>query len=115
MLMLNGELAPAGTNIVMVHKDKGLAASGTAGDDGSYSLKMRGEDAILAGTYFVGATPPTAEVSQEDYDKAMAAGEELPEPDYSAFPAKYLDPKNSGVTFDVKEGPNTFDLDMKKE
>lgn len=115
-LTSSGQAAPVGATVVMIHKDKGITASGTADAEGNYSLKMRGEGAVLTGAYFVGVTPPAApEVSPEEYDKAMAAGVDLPGPDLSAFPPKYLNPQDSGVVFEVNEGDNTFDLDMKKE
>ena len=30
------------------------------------------------------------------------------------FPAKYRDPKTSGLAFEVKEGENKFEIDLKK-
>ncbi len=113
-LTSNGQTPPDGATVVFLHQEKGLAASGTVGADGRYSLKMRGGGAILTGKYFVGVTPPTVEMTPEE-QAAAATGGPIKGPEWPDFPPKYLIPESSGIEFEVKPGSNTFDLDMKAE
>ncbi len=108
----NGKSVPDGTSIVFLHKDKGITASSAIAADGTYSLRMRRGDAILVGDYQIGITPPTAEMSAAETEAAIT-GEAPSAKEWPEIPKKYQNPETSGVTFTVKAGENTFDLDMK--
>lgn len=108
----NGKPVPEGTSIVFLHKDKGITASSPIAADGSYALRMRRENAILAGNYQIGITPPTVELTPAEAE-AVNSGKTLPEKEWPEIPKKYRNPESSGVLFTVKAGENTFDLDMK--
>ncbi|WP_339728932.1 carboxypeptidase-like regulatory domain-containing protein [uncultured Gimesia sp.] len=108
----NGKPVSEGASIVFLHKDKGITASSAIAADGSYALRMRREDAILVGDYQIGVTPPTVELTPAEAE-AVNTGKELPEKEWPEIPKKYRNPETSGVTFTVKAGENTFDLDMK--
>lgn len=108
----NGKAVPEGTAIVFLHKDKGITASSAIAADGSYALRMRRKDEILTGDYQIGITPPTVELTAAE-EEAVNSGKELPEKEWPEIPKKYRNPETSGVTFTVKSGENTFDLDMK--
>jgi hypothetical protein len=113
----NGNAIPAGSTITFMHEETSLPAVGEISADGSYSLKMRGGDEILAGKYKISVVPAATGVADENTDmeayKAMMEGggtAATPEP----FPKKYQSAETSGETFEVKEGEsNTYDLDMK--
>lgn len=100
----------------MTHDDKRLVAAAEIATDGSYSLSMRGGKDILTGTYTVSVMPPPPpEMTPEQQQEAMFGGETPPEPEWPDIPKKYRSGSTSGVTFEVKAGANTFDLDMKTE
>ncbi|MCA9023254.1 MAG: hypothetical protein KDA74_24065, partial [Planctomycetaceae bacterium] len=73
----NGKPVPEGTSIVFLHKDKGITASSPITADGSYALRMRRENAILAGNYQIGITPPTVELTPAEAE-AVNSGKTLP-------------------------------------
>lgn len=87
--------------------DKDFAFSGTiAANDGAYMLKVK------PGTYKVAiATPAAAKIM------APPKGNAPPDPKKMQkiviVPAKYSDPDKSGLTCTVKEGRQTFDIDLK--
>jgi hypothetical protein len=108
---------------MFIHQGTSLPATGQTTSDGSYTLFMKGVGQVLAGSYQVSVSPPasgaTVDTSNEDaYAAAMEAGmqgaSEAAAPS-SPFPEKYQAVETSGVTFEVKEGPNTFNLDMTDE
>jgi hypothetical protein len=116
----NGNPVPAGSTITFIHGGTSLPAMGQIGADGSFKLMMQGGDQVPAGTYAVSVSPPpSAEISEETdmeaYKAIMEGGATAPKTPAGPFPQKYQSAETSGVTFDVKEGANTFDLDMKDD
>ena len=120
----NGKPVAVNSLVVFFNKDKGLTLSGPLDSLGKYSL-FAGDPkiGIPVGRYEVSVRPPVeaiAQVSQtsEDYKKMMQGGGEksLTAKPASApdIPEKFIDAKTSGLTFEVKAGPNTFDMDLSK-
>lgn len=112
----NGEPVPAGCSVVFMHQESSTPASGTTSADGSYTLTMRGEPKTLAGEYKVSISPPTSneqvDANTPGYEATMMEG--TPDTAQPApFPDKYMLPETSGLTFTVKEGSNTIDVEMK--
>ncbi len=108
----NGAPAPAGSSISLMHDETGQSAVGLIEEGGVYVAKMGGQKSILAGKYHVAvAGPPAAEMSDDDM-AAMYEGK-ADAPTASGFPAKFADVDNNGLTFEVKEGENTYDVDLK--
>ena len=107
-----GEAVPEGASIVFINKDKGLTASGAIGSDGSYSLQMRDGGDILVGSYQIGVTPPTTEMTPEEQEAVNLTGKMPAVKEWTSIPAKYRVPESSGIVFEIKEGSNEFDLDM---
>ncbi|MBC8869127.1 MAG: hypothetical protein H8E44_06900, partial [Planctomycetes bacterium] len=109
---------PADSTIMFVHDETSLPATGQIAADGTYTLMMEGGDQVPAGKYTISVSPPSSEISEETnmdaYKSMMEGGAEATAPT-GPFPEKYQAAETSGVTFEVKEGPNTFDLDMKDE
>jgi len=116
----NGNPLPAGCSIVFMHQEKSLPATGSIGADGSYSLQMGGKPEVMAGAYKVSLSPPAsaaatgADPSNPEAYKAFMMGKGAkPAEEKPPFPKKYQMADTSGLTFTVKEGPNTFDIDLK--
>ncbi|MFH1921436.1 MAG: carboxypeptidase-like regulatory domain-containing protein [Planctomycetota bacterium] len=113
----NESPAPAGCTVTFVHDKTSMAATGQTGADGSYSLQMRGEGKVPVGAYQITVSPPAgdAQPGSEDpeaYRAVMEGGGGGQAESKPAFPDKYLTATTSELTFTVKEGPNTFDVEM---
>ena len=107
-----GEAVPDGATIIFINKDNGITASGTIGSNGSYSLQMRDGGNILVGSYQIGVTPPTIEMTPAEEEAVNLTGKMPPVKKWPSIPEKYRIPESSGELFEVKEGSNVFDLDM---
>ena len=110
--------------VVFYNKDKGLTLTGTLDSLGKYSLTAGDPKiGVPAGRYEVSISPPVPAVVEvnpagADYQKMMQAGGDAapPAPSNAApdIPEKFRDAKTSGLVFEVKEGPNTYDFDLTK-
>lgn len=121
---LNGEPVPQGCTVVFL-SDKGFTATGQVGAGGNYQLSVVGKggsttSGVPAATYQVSVSPPASgEGAEGDYDaimeEAAKAGEGQPEESQAeaeVIPAKYQSSGTSGLSFDVKEGPNTINIPL---
>jgi len=106
---LDGSPAPAGSTIQFTDSTTGKASVGTIGADGSYIATTGGQQKIFVGTYKVSVVGPDPNISPE---AAMEPGFVPPE---DPIPEKYRDANTSGESVEVKDGENTYDLDMKKD
>jgi hypothetical protein len=123
---LNGDPVPEGCSVSFVSEEGAHTASGTVGAGGAYKLSVVGPEGrsndVPAATYKVCVTPPAAagaggSAEGADYEKMMeesAAGGDEPttEAETEAIPAKYQSTTTSELTFPVKEGPNTIDIEL---
>ena len=113
-----GTAVPVGSTVNFVHGETALPASGVTAADGTYTLRMRGGPRRSAGKYLISVIPPptqtaTAETDMAAYKAMMEGGAGAAKATTGPFPAKYQAAETSGLTFEVKEGPNTFDLHSK--
>ena len=113
----NGAPVPAGSTVNFTHDETSMAATGVTGADGSFTLQMQGEGEVLAGSYKILVSPPVqpqaGPENPEAYEAMMTGGDAAAaEQPTGPFPQKYQATATSGETFTVKEGPNTYDLDM---
>jgi hypothetical protein len=121
----NGKPVTLDSRVIFFNKDKGLTLIGVLDSLGSYSL-VAGDPklGVPAGRYEVSLAPPAPPVvemnpASSEYQKMMTAGGSAGPPPaaskvVSDIPAKFLDPKTSGLVFEVKEGPNTYNFDLSK-
>jgi len=115
----NGNPVPMGCTVVFMHQEKAVPATGSISADGGYTLQMAGRQEVLAGTYKVSVSPPAkdavaADPSNPDAYKAFMTGKTVkPAEEKPPFPKKYQTAETSGLTFTVKEGANTIDIDLK--
>jgi len=108
---------PVAANVSFMNTEKGYTASGAADSSGKYSLSSNGSSSIPVGKYQVAVTaPPAKEMTPEEAMEASMKSEDGSTPvAESAIPAKYNSPGGSGLTFEVKEGDNSFEVKMTKE
>lgn len=86
-------------NVSLYSPLAGTGSDGTIQPDGSFSIKR-----IQTGSYQVSVTPP---------EQVPPAEGETPKPQPKfSLPAKYTQGTTSGLTFEVKEGPNELKLDL---
>lgn len=120
-----GKPVTLGSLVVFSNAEKGLTLTGTLDSLGNFSLTAADPKVgVPAGRYTVAIKPPVEPVmevnqSSEDYKKMMQSGgpkavTQSKPPTASDIPAKFNDPKTSGLVFEVKAGPNTFDIDLAK-
>lgn len=121
----DGKPVTLNSQVVFYNAEKGLTLSGTLDSLGKYSLSAADPKlGVPAGRYDVKIIPPAAPVvemnqSSADYKKMMQAGGAGAAPAKPAdsapdIPAKFRDLKTSKLVFEIKEGANTFDLDLSK-
>lgn len=86
--------------------EKGVNMNSQLGADGVYEVIMAKGAGLPLGTYKVCVSPPPAFVP---------IGEPAPKKpkEYPNIPAKYRNFNTSGLTVEVKDGDNPFDIDMK--
>jgi len=109
---LDGKPLPDGMTVIFTPSKGGLPAIGKLGSDGSFSLKMKDGSDILVGEYGISVSAPVVEVDAAAAMEASMAGEEVAGT-ATVIPEKFLTPQSSKETFSVKEGANTYELDMK--
>ena len=121
----DGKPVALGSLVVFFNSEKGLTLTGTLDSLGKYSLTAADPKVgVPVGRYEVAVKPPVApvmEATQSDDYKKMMQGGGGPDTIASSKPAtasdipeKFNDPKTSGLVFEVKSGPNTFDFDLSK-
>lgn len=118
-ITIEGEPAEEGTVVTMIHAKGGHAATGAVAADGYFSMRFRDGTKLLTGIYKVGVAHTgaqfgSAEPGSPEYEKLMAAGgnvQNVPPP----FALRYTNPSTSGEEFEVAEGQNEMNLDLKKE
>lgn len=114
---LPGGASAAGCTVVFVSETSGAAGTGSVQADGTYAAKCQGAEGLPAGTYQVSISPPSQEMSEAEYATYMDASEadkkkmDAERADKEKIvPEKYRDAKTSGLTCEVKDGPQTFDI-----
>jgi hypothetical protein len=106
-----GNAVPEGCVVIFSPESGGESATGTVDSGGSFKLYYKGGTDIPVGKYKVNVTPAVVnETPQEAMERSMRKEKLKGE---SEVPQKYRRPETSGETFDVKEGKNTYSLDMK--
>jgi hypothetical protein len=90
--------APVSAGTVLLMSDDGQAASAELQSDGSYTLNCR------LGSFKVAVSPPPPADPLSNPDATTSAAVEIPQ--------KYHDFGGSGLTTEVKEASNTFDISL---
>ena len=112
-----GDNDPTGLKVVFADNSSGQAATGIVAADGTYALKQKGVEGLPVGSYQVTVLPVEPEMTDEEYDKYMSASSEeqeamdaAREEEIQFVPEKYLHGSTSGLTCEVSEGAQTFDI-----
>lgn len=117
-LTMDGKPLAAGTAVSFMQMEKGFLAFGLTDADGKFEVGSWNKGDMPVGTYKVMLAPPSAPTKPAKEVSASEAFEnpELLEPTVKAdFPPKYRDTNTSGLEYEIKSGPNHFDIDLKSE
>lgn len=100
--------SPVANANVTFQPNGGRPATGVTDASGKYTLATFGtSDGAVLGSHKISITPNITDVPMpETPDQASAE----PKP---PFPKKYMNPDTSGLTADVKSGPNEVNLELK--
>jgi hypothetical protein len=110
-ILYKGNPVPEGCVVVFTPQMGALPATGKIGADGSYKLQFKGAPDIPVDNYKVSITPPAFEETPQQAMERIQRKEKQKE--YPEVPQKYRRADTSGKKFSVKEGENTYNLDMK--
>lgn len=99
--------------------ERGFLAQGTTDADGNYKLTSKLDGQLPVGKYKITVLPKsTDDISTEstDYEKMMSGGGKTTAstPASSSVPERFQDASTSGLEFEVKEGANTYNIDLSK-
>ncbi len=116
-----GKPVPEGCLITFL-ADVGYAALGTVDSRGNYKLVMAGEEEIPVASYHVSVTFPGIigpDMTEEEErlfmggDPAMVKKFGNVKQAKAPFPDKYSDPMISGLSYEIKAGPNSYDIELR--
>lgn len=117
-LTFEGKPLVAGHGVIFMEPAKGYLAYGETDAEGRYEVNSWNNGDMPVGTYKVQIGGPPAPPPRKDLTAEEAFDHpELvdPQPPPIVFPKKYLDNETSGLTFEIKAGANSCDIDLKKE
>ena len=118
LVTFDGKPLLAGHGVIFMEPVKGFLAYGETDSEGRYEVNSWNNGDMPVGTYKVRvggppAPPPaTGLTAEEAFDHPELVDPPAPP---IIFPRKYLDENTSDLTFEVKAGPNTCDIDLKPE
>ena len=99
--------APVTAGIVMFSNDqKGVHMSAKLAADGTYRVVTAQGAGLPLGTYRVAVAPPLLDAPTGVFTGPPKY------PDAANIPPRYRDPKTSGLTLNVHQGDNPFDIRM---
>ena len=99
---------PLPNAVVTFYPESGRPASGITNSQGEFSLSTFGaQDGAVIGMHKATVSEPAPEMKEGDYS--------LPEEKPPRFPAKYTDPRQSGLQFEVKpDAENKITIELKE-
>ncbi len=115
-LTLDGKPLAAGHAVSFMQMEQGFLAYGITDAEGNFEVKSWNAGAMPVGKYHVMIAPPggdadTSSLSAEErFEQGQASGREKP-----TFPGRYRETTTSGLQYDIAEGENHFDIDLKSK
>lgn len=112
VVTLDGKQIQGGALVTFTHQKLGLVASSKVADDGAYQLEMIDTMQIPTGIYKISVVPPgKPTLSPEEAMKLDVEGKLKEEA--SVIPTKYMRSEESPLKYEVKEGENKHNVEMK--
>jgi hypothetical protein len=112
-LTMEGKPLLPQTQVVFMHAEKGYAAFGNTDSAGSYKIISWNDGNLPIGKYQVMIQAPAGS------DPDSVSAEQMLEPQMDGikeaeFPFKYRQTSTSGLSYEVKAGENSIDIDLTK-
>ena len=102
-----------GTQVVFMHPEKGYASFGTTDAEGNFKITSFNDGQLPIGKYQVMIQAPAGEDPDSKTAEEMMAPQ-TGELSQAEFPFKYRQTSTSGLEYEVKTGPNSFEIDLVK-
>lgn len=113
-LTLAGKPLGEGTQVVFMHPEKGYAAFGSTDPEGNFAITSWNDGNLPIGTYKVMIQPPAGDLNPETAtDEQLLDGAPVEAVPKAEFDFKYRQISTSGLAYDVQQGSNNFDIDLK--
>lgn len=111
-LTYKGKPLREGTQVAFMQPEKGFIAFGPTDAQGNFKISSWREGNMPIGTYKVMVQPPggVTEGAEPTAEELLAGGGKVQK---AEFPAKYRQISTSDLSFDVKEGENSFQVELK--
>jgi hypothetical protein len=93
---------------VSVVGSDGVAKQGAINSDGTYSV-----EGIAPGSVKISVNSPDPALSKSHMRKKEDSAPKVDNAGWFPIPEKYGDPQKSGLTFDLKTGANSYNIDLK--
>jgi hypothetical protein len=106
-LTMSGRPLAAGTQVVFMHPEKGYASFGTTDPAGNFKITSWNEGRLPIGRYRVMIQAPAG--------SAGLLAPQTGELSQAEFPFKYRQTSTSGLEYEVKEGENSFEIELTSE
>ena len=104
----------AGHAVSFMQLEQGFLAFGFTDAEGNFVVSSWNGGAMPVGKYNVMIAPPVAAATTDATPEEQFENPELIAPKAtSIFPQKYRDANTSELEFEIKEGENNFDVDLK--
>lgn len=108
--------SPLADASVTFDPESGPGAGAATDANGKFELRTGNRDGAVVGTHKVAVLAEEEEtyLSEEELEKLEEEGKKPPEPEEpkSLIPAKYAETETSGLTFDVTDGSNHFEIKL---
>jgi len=117
-LTLDGKPLPPGQAVTFMEMPKGFLAFGTTDAEGKFEVKTFNAGDMPIGVYKVqvaAAPASTKDAAQASAEDRFEKPEVLAPRATTTFPKKYNDFMTSGIEYEVKQGTNHFDIDLKSK
>jgi hypothetical protein len=114
-VVYNGKPLPAGA--VALYGEAGGVASSQIEADGSYTIQRAPVGSVKATVVAPRPHPAPRRPARDRVPSKGPGGEQRAapsEPKPVVIPERYQDPQQSGLTFNVKPGAQTFDIELKR-
>jgi hypothetical protein len=113
-LTMEGKPLSPGTQVVFMHPEKGYAAFGNTDAAGAYKITSWNDGNMPIGPYQVMIQAPAGNDDPESMTPEQMLDPEIEGIKEAEFPFKYRQTSTSGLSFEVKTGENTIDIDLTK-
>jgi hypothetical protein len=112
-LTMNGQPLEPGTTVSFMQPEAGYLAFGATDENGNFEVTSWNGGAMPIGTYRVMIQPPGGELDPESPEAAELALEGGRGRQKAPFPEKYRAFPTSGLSYEIVEGNNHFEIDLK--